>query len=561
MKIFYELSSWSRKAIVSIFIAAMLFAACGDDDSSFAPQDEDSSSSACEECDESSSSSKDDVQSGDSHDSSARTSTGSSSTSKSSSSSSKDVMSSSSAKSSSSVAYVEPCRADSVDTCEYGTLTDARDGQTYKTVTIGSQTWMAQNLNYAYTGVPYKYDVYSSDSTSWCNNDDASNCAKYGRLYTWAVAMDSVGLWSSNGKGCGTSKTCSPTYPVRGVCPEGWHLPTQEEWRALFTAVGGKAFAGERLKTTSGWSWDEEHNISGNGTDAYAFSALPVAGRDDWGYYGDYAYNTRIWSSNENDRFYADCLFLGYEYSNAFLSTTRKYYGYPVRCLKDEGDVPASSGSTAKSSSSLAKSSSSVTPKSSGATGEASPCSALPGGVCDYDTLTDTRDGQTYKTVTIGDQVWMAENLNYAYTGVPYNYSGHGPQMARAAAMVRHAHQPVLYAAFAPRAGTYRTPRNGTRCSRPWAAVSQPVRLSSPLAAGMKMKAKAATVRILSGSRRCLPATGTTVGITTTRATTRTSGVLRSTIATTRTTCACTTTTTSRTWASTVRTAGILFVA
>ena len=425
MKIFYELSSWSRKAIVSIFIAAMLFAACGDDDSSFAPQDEDSSSSACEECDESSSSSKDDVQSGDSHDSSARTSTGSSSTSKSSSSSSKDVMSSSSAKSSSSVAYVEPCRADSVDTCEYGTLTDARDGQTYKTVTIGSQTWMAQNLNYAYTGVPYKYDVYSSDSTSWCNNDDASNCAKYGRLYTWAVAMDSVGLWSSNGKGCGTSKTCSPTYPVRGVCPEGWHLPTQEEWRALFTAVGGKAFAGERLKTTSGWSWDEEHNISGNGTDAYAFSALPVAGRDDWGYYGDYAYNTRIWSSNENDRFYADCLFLGYEYSNAFLSTTRKYYGYPVRCLKDEGDVPASSGSTAKSSSSLAKSSSSVTPKSSGATGEASPCSALPGGVCDYDTLTDTRDGQTYKTVTIGTQTWMAQNLNYAYTGVPYNYSGY----------------------------------------------------------------------------------------------------------------------------------------
>ena len=428
MKKFLELSSWNRKAIVSIFIAAMLFAACGDDDSSFAPQDEDSSSSACEECDESSSSSKDDVQSGDSHDSSARTSTGSSSTSKSSSSSSKDVMSSSSAKSSSSVAYVEPCRADSVDTCEYGTLTDARDGQTYKTVTIGSQTWMAQNLNYAYTGVPYKYDVYSSDSTSWCNNDDASNCAKYGRLYTWAVAMDSVGLWSSNGKGCGTSKTCSPTYPVRGVCPEGWHLPTQEEWRALFTAVGGKAFAGERLKTTSGWSWDEEHNISGNGTDAYAFSALPVAGRDDRGYYGDYAYNTRIWSSNENDRFYADCLFLGYEYSNAFLSTTRKYYGYPVRCLKDEGDVPASSGSTAKSSSSLAKSSSSSVSGSSEASSSSSadvlsssskgldwslPKEAYLNPEIEYDTIIDSRDGKVYRTVKIGNQTWMAENLNF----------------------------------------------------------------------------------------------------------------------------------------------------
>ena len=87
--------------------------------------------------------------------------------------------------SSSSVALATSCKTDSTDTCEYGELVDERDGQTYKTVKIGEQVWMAANLNYAYTGVPYNYaGGNTSDSTSWCYGNDPVNCSKYGRLYT-----------------------------------------------------------------------------------------------------------------------------------------------------------------------------------------------------------------------------------------------------------------------------------------------------------------------------------------------------------------------------------------
>ena len=197
-----------------------------------------------------------------------------------------------------------------------GSLTDSRDGQIYKTVTIGSQTWMAQNLNY-------------ETVNSYCYRDSASNCTKYGRLYTWAAAMDSAGTWSANGKGCGYGKTCSPNYPVRGVCPTGWHLPTQTEWNTLFTAVGGSVTAGTKLKSTTGW------NSSGNGTDDYSFSALPAGLRNNSGRYydgGGYAY---FWSSTENYNNDAYFMYLYYSRDNASLDYYYKIYGYSVRCVKD----------------------------------------------------------------------------------------------------------------------------------------------------------------------------------------------------------------------------------
>lgn len=211
----------------------------------------------------------------------------------------------------------------------YGTMTDSRDGQIYKTVTIGTQTWMAENLNYAYTDVPCNYIGYTSDSTSWCYDNDPANCTKYGRLYTWAAAMDSVGTWSNNGKGCGYGSTCSPTLPVRGICPEGWHLPTKSEFETLFTAVGGQSRASIMLRSTGSW---KNH---GNGTDDFGFSALPAGYLSNGGYFSSSGYYAYFWSTTEDDDVKAYNVYLYYYNESAFLSSRYKDFALSVRCLRD----------------------------------------------------------------------------------------------------------------------------------------------------------------------------------------------------------------------------------
>ena len=148
--------------------------------------------------------------------------------------------------------------------------------------------------------------------------------------------MDSAGTWSTNGKGCGYNKTCSPTYPVRGVCPEGWHLPSTTEFETLFTAVGGVqdedyAYrwngAGTVLKSTGGWYND------GNGTDAFGFSALPAGYRNHFGDYYDEGRHADFWSSTENNSIDAYRMYLYYDAASLF--DYYKYYGFSVRCVKD----------------------------------------------------------------------------------------------------------------------------------------------------------------------------------------------------------------------------------
>ena len=245
--------------------------------------------------------------------------------------------SSSAEESSSSVVVAMPCKTDEEDNCEYGELVDDRDGQKYKTVKIGEQWWMAENLNYAYTGVPVDNGPYTSDSTSWCYDNVPANCAKYGRLYTWAAAMDSVGEWSSSGKGCGYGKTCSVASAgsatlVRGVCPKGWHLPSNDEWEVLLSAAGGSSTAGAKLKSATGW----KAYIGITNEDAFGFSALPAGYRYYDGSYGIEGKFAGFWSCTEDGSNGASAMNLYYTDADANLYGKRyKTSGYSVRCVKD----------------------------------------------------------------------------------------------------------------------------------------------------------------------------------------------------------------------------------
>jgi uncharacterized protein (TIGR02145 family) len=209
-----------------------------------------------------------------------------------------------------------------------GSFTDNRDGKTYKFVKIGTQTWMAENLNYA------------AKTGSWCYNDSIARCNKYGRLYDWATAL---ALPSS----CNEQRCAGQVQPKhRGVCPSGWHLPSDAEWNVLISYAGGEEVAGRKLKAKNDWISDR-----GIGTDDYGFSALP-GGRCTYGKFHG-ADKNKIegllamrqffgawWSTEEDSEIGAYIRGMtsfdgSIEKSHYSTVHSNKIHGYSVRCLKD----------------------------------------------------------------------------------------------------------------------------------------------------------------------------------------------------------------------------------
>ena len=190
-------------------------------------------------------------------------------------------------------------------------------GQTYRTVQIGEQVWFAENLNYN------NYDA----SGSKCYDNLESYCNTYGRLYDWSTAM---GLPSS----C-NSTSCSELIQSKhqGICPSGWHIPSQAEWNTLSSYVQSNSDCKDcdamLLKATQYW------NLGGNGTDYYGFSALPGGFGFPIGSFsrvGDYG---NWWCASEDTSSFASDRHMGYYGDSAYWDSNLKYGLYSVRCLQD----------------------------------------------------------------------------------------------------------------------------------------------------------------------------------------------------------------------------------
>ena len=222
----------------------------------------------------------------------------------------------------------EYCDGDTVYDVK-GEFTDARDGQTYKTVKIGPQIWMAENLN---------YDYNQNTAKSYCYNNSVANCTTYGRLYIWSAAMDSAGVFSENGKDCGYGKICSESKPVRGVCPEGWHLPDTAEWNALEKFIADSLYNGETgnvgyaLKSTSGWT---AYNGKTGGSDYFGFRALPAGYRNNSGTFDYVQSGAYFWSSTKYSTSHAYSRNLYYNGTDLDAYYSYKSYARSVRCVKD----------------------------------------------------------------------------------------------------------------------------------------------------------------------------------------------------------------------------------
>lgn len=180
------------------------------------------------------------------------------------------------------------------------TFYDTRDSQLYNKVVIGDQEWMAENLNY-------------ETDESWCYTGDTAECSTYGRLYHWEQADT--------------------------ICPSGWHLPSDTEWRQFEQYVGMSALesermgyrqaekVGEKLKAVTRWA------SFGNGTDEYYFSILPAGFRVSGGNYYSLGHVALFWSATENGSQAYGRMFYYQNGVDRMLYT--KQYGASVRCVKN----------------------------------------------------------------------------------------------------------------------------------------------------------------------------------------------------------------------------------
>jgi uncharacterized protein (TIGR02145 family) len=224
--------------------------------------------------------------------------------------------------------------ADTVYTFEFatnipcpGTPTVTWEGQVYNTIQIMSQCWLKENLNVGTMINGTQNQTNNGILEKYCYDNSTANCTQFGGLYQWSEMMQ----YTTN-------------QGAQGICPAGWHIPTDEEWKVLEGTVDGQygigdpvwdeynyrgLDAGKNLKTTTGWS------NNGNGTDLYGFSVKPAGGRTVYATF-DYLYGAGLfWASTEfnvTKKFIRTC---HTDYFNIYRTAQSKDIGYSVRCLRD----------------------------------------------------------------------------------------------------------------------------------------------------------------------------------------------------------------------------------
>ncbi|MBI5185448.1 MAG: fibrobacter succinogenes major paralogous domain-containing protein [Nitrospinae bacterium] len=190
------------------------------------------------------------------------------------------------------------------------------DGNVYNSVVIGTQTWIKENLKVTKyrdgTAIPTTTVDISAETSSayqWAYNGDESNAATYGRLYTWFAATDS-----------------------RGLCPAGWHLPTDAEWTTLTDYLGGESVVGGKMKEAGTTHWASPNTSADNSS---GFTALPGGYRSLTGPFDTIGYTGRWWSATEYTATNAWLRRLSSDYGYVNRYDLGKSNGFSVRCVKD----------------------------------------------------------------------------------------------------------------------------------------------------------------------------------------------------------------------------------
>lgn len=191
------------------------------------------------------------------------------------------------------------------------------EGNVYKTVKIGNQTWMTKNLKTTKyndgSAIPLVADgsawaALSTPGYCWYNNDEASYKTTYGALY--------------NGYAVSTGK----------LCPKDWHVPSDAEWKIVTDYLGGENIAGGKLKETGTTFWVGPNT---GATNECGYTALPGGVRFYDGLFHDFGFSGYFWSSTEQSSTRAFFRYVDYEYSNIFRFNNFKKIGFSVRCLRD----------------------------------------------------------------------------------------------------------------------------------------------------------------------------------------------------------------------------------